>query len=62
MTGDLQGVAGPAPLGRASIRTTVERGRPALTCCGHVHWKNPVASIGSSHVVNVDARAIIRTK
>ncbi|MEU4240898.1 metallophosphoesterase [Actinoplanes sp. NPDC026619] len=56
-TGDRAG-----QLGRATIRTALERrAPPALTLCGHVHWDEPVATVGDGHIVNVDARAIVFT-
>jgi Icc-related predicted phosphoesterase len=45
--------------GRASLRSLLERRAPALTLCGHVHWDEPVASLGAGHVINVDARVVI---
>lgn len=47
--------------GRATIRSTLERRPPALTFCGHVHWDEPVATLGDGHIVNVDARAVVLT-
>lgn len=49
-------------LGRATIRTTLERRPPSLTFCGHVHWSDPVAALGDGHLVNVDARAVVLTR
>jgi 3',5'-cyclic-AMP phosphodiesterase len=46
-------------LGRAAVRSTLERRAPALTLCGHVHWAEPVAVLGDGHIVNVDARAVV---
>jgi hypothetical protein len=46
-------------LGRASVRSLLERRAPALTLCGHVHWNEPVAALGAGYVVNVDARVMI---
>ncbi|GGN68499.1 hypothetical protein GCM10010112_32890 [Actinoplanes lobatus] len=34
---------------------------PALTVCGHVHWHEPVATLGDGHVLNVDGRAVVLT-
>jgi len=48
-------------LGRAALRSTLERRAPALTLCGHVHWAEPVAALGDGHVVNVDARVVVFT-
>ena len=48
--------------GRASVRAVLERHAPALTLCGHVHWTDPVATLGDGHVVNVDARVVIFTE
>jgi 3',5'-cyclic-AMP phosphodiesterase len=48
-------------LGRAAIRTTLERRAPRLTLCGHVHWSEPVATLGDGHVLNVDARVVVLT-
>jgi hypothetical protein len=45
--------------GNAAIRASLERRPPALTLCGHVHWSHPVATLGSGHIVNVDARVVI---
>lgn len=45
--------------GNVAVRASLERRPPALTVCGHVHWDEPVASLGDGHVVNVDARAMI---
>ncbi|MFG1992005.1 metallophosphoesterase [Actinoplanes sp. NPDC048988] len=55
-TGDRAG-----QLGRPSIRTALARRAPALTLCGHVHWTEPVATLGDGHIVNVDARALVFT-
>jgi hypothetical protein len=55
-TGDRTG-----QLGRAAVRSTLERRAPALTLCGHVHWTEPVAVLGDGHVVNVDARVVVFT-
>ncbi|GAA2564726.1 metallophosphoesterase [Winogradskya consettensis] len=55
-TGDRAG-----QLGRASLRTTLERRAPALTLCGHMHWDEPVATLGDGHIVNVDARVVVLT-
>ncbi|MGK5680247.1 metallophosphoesterase family protein [Actinoplanes sp. URMC 104] len=55
-TGDRAG-----QLGRASVRSALERRAPALTLCGHVHWAEPVAVLGDGHIVNVDARAVVFT-
>jgi hypothetical protein len=46
-------------LGRASVHSLLERRAPSLTLCGHVHWDEPVASLGSGHIVNVDGRVVI---
>jgi Icc protein len=46
-------------LGNGSVRSLLERRPPALTLCGHVHWDDPVASLGEGHVVNVDGRVVI---
>ncbi len=51
----------PGQLGRASLRSTLERRAPALTLCGHVHWAEPVANLGDGHIVNVDSRVVIFT-
>ncbi|GAA1625028.1 metallophosphoesterase family protein [Actinoplanes couchii] len=51
----------PDQRGRAALRTATERRPPPLTFCGHVHWDTPVAILGSGHLVNVDARAIVLT-
>ncbi|MGA5303742.1 metallophosphoesterase family protein [Nucisporomicrobium flavum] len=51
----------PGQLGRAAVRTTLERRAPALTLCGHVHWEDPVAVLSDGHVVNVDARVVVFT-
>ena len=48
-------------LGRAAVRSTLERRAPSLTLCGHVHWAEPVAVLGAGHVVNVDARVVVFT-
>jgi hypothetical protein len=48
-------------LGRAVVRSTLERQAPALTLCGHVHWAEPVAALGDGHIVNVDARVVVFT-
>jgi hypothetical protein len=48
-------------LGRAAVRTVLERRAPALTLCGHVHWTDPVAALGEGHIVNLDARAVVFT-
>jgi hypothetical protein len=48
-------------LGRAAVRSTLERRAPALTLCGHVHWAEPVATLGDGHAINVDARAVVLT-
>jgi hypothetical protein len=46
-------------LGRATVRSVLERRAPALTLCGHVHWTDPVAVLGDGYIVNVDARAVV---
>jgi Icc-related predicted phosphoesterase len=51
----------PGQLGRAMLRSTLERRAPALTLCGHVHWAEPVAVLGDGHIVNVDARVVVFT-
>jgi hypothetical protein len=58
-----EGPAGdrPGQLGRAVVRSTLERRAPALTLCGHVHWAEPVAVLGDGHIVNVDARVVVFT-
>jgi Icc-related predicted phosphoesterase len=48
-------------LGRVAVRSALERRAPALTLCGHVHWTEPVATLGDRHVVNVDARVVVLT-
>jgi hypothetical protein len=48
-------------LGRAAVRTTLERRAPALTLCGHVHWAEPVATLGDGHNITVDARVVLLT-
>jgi hypothetical protein len=48
-------------LGRAVVRSTLERRAPTLTLCGHVHWAEPVAVLGDGHIVNVDARVVVFT-
>ena len=48
-------------LGRAAVRSMLERRAPALTLCGHVHWTEPVAALGDGHIVNVDARVVVFT-
>ncbi|MEV4707892.1 metallophosphoesterase [Actinoplanes sp. NPDC049316] len=48
-------------LGRAVLRSTLERRAPGLTLCGHVHWDEPVAALGDGHIVNVDARVVVLT-
>ncbi|WP_433793989.1 metallophosphoesterase family protein [Actinoplanes sp. CA-252034] len=52
---------GPDQPGRPALRTLLERRSPAITLCGHVHWSRPVAPLGSGHIVNVDARAVLFT-
>nr|WP_296069722.1 metallophosphoesterase [uncultured Actinoplanes sp.] len=49
-------------LGRASVRSLLERRAPGLTLCGHVHWDDPVATLGDGHIVNVDARVMILSR
>lgn len=52
---------GPDQPGRATLRDRLERRPPPLTLCGHVHWARPTAPLGSGHILNVDARAILLT-
>lgn len=52
---------GPDQPGRPALRDLLERRPPALTLCGHVHWRRPVAPLGGGHIVNVDARAVLFT-
>lgn len=52
---------GPDQPGRPALRGLLERRPPAITLCGHVHWSRPVAPLGSGHIVNVDARAVLFT-
>jgi 3',5'-cyclic-AMP phosphodiesterase len=56
-----EGPAGNTPRqpGNVAVRALLESRPPALTLCGHVHWDEPVASLGGGHVVNVDARAMV---
>lgn len=49
---------GPGQRGNAPLRALLERRPPALTVCGHVHWNDPVAALGTGHVLNVDGRAV----
>lgn len=53
-TGDRAG-----QLGNPAVRALLEHRAPALTLCGHVHWDEPVATLGNGHVVNVDARVMV---
>ncbi|GAA2561369.1 hypothetical protein GCM10010435_36330 [Winogradskya consettensis] len=48
-------------LGNATLRALLDRQAPALTPCGHVHWDKPAARLGTGHIINVDARAVILT-
>jgi hypothetical protein len=48
-------------LGRAALRSTLERRAPAVTVCGHVHWAEPVAALGDGYLINVDARVVVLT-
>jgi hypothetical protein len=56
-----EGPPGTAPdqRGNAAIRNLLARNTPALTLCGHVHWTDPAAALGTGHIVNVDARVVI---
>ncbi|GGN44340.1 hypothetical protein FHR83_004486 [Actinoplanes campanulatus] len=53
--------ATPEQRGNPALRTALERGGPSLTVCGHVHWPEPLATLGNGHVLNVDARAVVLT-
>lgn len=48
--------------GDALVRDRIERSGPGLVVCGHVHWDEPLAELGSSQVLNVDARALVLTR
>lgn len=46
--------------GNTSIREIVADSSVALTCCGHVHWRDPVSDLSSTQqILNADARAIL---
>ncbi len=47
--------------GNPAITAHLRDHPPALTVCGHVHWDPPLAPLGSGHILNVDARAILLT-
>jgi hypothetical protein len=53
---------GPDQPGRVALRDLLERHTPSITLCGHVHWNRPAAPLGSGHIVNVDARAVLFTR
>jgi hypothetical protein len=53
-SGDQPDQRGSATIGaRARVRP------PALTVCGHIHWADPLARLGTGHVLNVDARVVV---
>lgn len=47
--------------GNEAVRAHLLPRPPALTICGHVHWRTPVAPLADHHILNVDARAILLT-
>jgi hypothetical protein len=53
---------GPDQPGRVALRDLLERHTPSITLCGHVPWNRPAAPLGSGHIVNVDARAVLFTR
>jgi len=50
---------GDGQRGNARIRHLVERAPAHLVACGHVHWPEPLATVGSSQCLNADSRAIL---
>jgi Icc-related predicted phosphoesterase len=50
---------GNEQLGHQDIREVVARHRVPLTVCGHVHWRNPLASHAGGQIVNVDGRVVV---
>lgn len=49
----------PGQRGNDAIRALIERGGPPLTLCGHRHWADPMAYIGSKQILNTDGRALL---
>lgn len=45
--------------GHDGLRATVEAGAVALTICGHVHWRSPLAHHDEGQILNVDARVVV---
>jgi Icc-related predicted phosphoesterase len=48
--------------GNLEIRARIAARPPPLVVCGHVHWDEPLATIGTSQVVNVDGRALVLSR
>ncbi|WP_144123726.1 metallophosphoesterase family protein [Catellatospora sichuanensis] len=51
----------PDQRGNAALGERIRRAAPPLTVCGHVHWPEPLSTLGDGHVVNVDSRAVLLT-
>jgi hypothetical protein len=49
----------PDQLGNAAIKALLQRRTPSLTLCGHAHWPEPITRLGTGHIINVDARAVV---
>ncbi|WP_212842556.1 metallophosphoesterase [Catellatospora sp. IY07-71] len=49
----------PAQRGNPAIGERIGRAAPPLTVCGHMHWPEPLSSLGTGHVLNVDSRAVL---
>jgi hypothetical protein len=51
---------GPGQRGRDEVKQTLVDSSVPLVACGHVWWRDPLASIGgATQVVNVDGRALL---
>ncbi|OWR29171.1 hypothetical protein CDO73_16035 [Saccharibacillus sp. O23] len=48
--------------GHEELRRRLEAGPPLLVCCGHIHWKRPLAELGQAQVLNADGRAFVFTR
>jgi hypothetical protein len=47
-------------IGKQEVRDAlIELGFEGLVCCGHAHWKEPLAAIQGMQVLNVDSRVVV---
>lgn len=49
--------------GEPRVRAALERTGPLLVLCGHVHWREPLATLGQAiQVLNLEARGVLMTR